>query len=465
METDILVIGGGMAGLTAATKAAEKGLDVTVVMKAMGATAISSGVVDVAGYIYAPEREICIQFASGLEGVRSISKDYPNHPYAIVGGGKNVPAESRVRSSEKVVQDAVKDFLRWMKKVGMPFLGSVKGNMMVMNTLGTVKLTALCSPSIYNGNLRKIRNGSVLFVGINGSPGYDPKFCAKSIQALASRVKEIGIKEAKYAYIDFPGLEGGNSILQVEIARRMDDPENLKKVAKRLKDVAKKKPSDFIAIPPVASAVDPTHNLKVLKEETGCEVFEMISPLQSVPGDRLQRKLEKAAKEAGVRVRSGFEAVDANVSEGKIKSINAKTGSKKFEIAAKAVILATGSFIGGGLEVDGDKWVEYEHVYETLLKLPVFDVSGNSVKWIQVQKLIRNEALPLDGHPVYACGVKVNEKMQPIDVEGKRMYNNLFAAGAVLSGYNYPIEKSGLGVALVTGDVAGLNAATFVKGG
>ena len=50
LEPDILIIGGGMAGLAAGTIAAESGLETLLIRRGQGATAFSSGAIDVIGY-------------------------------------------------------------------------------------------------------------------------------------------------------------------------------------------------------------------------------------------------------------------------------------------------------------------------------------------------------------------------------------------------------------------------------
>ena len=50
-DYDVLVIGGGMAGLVAGISAAESGASVLVVRKGEGATTMSSGAIDIAGYM------------------------------------------------------------------------------------------------------------------------------------------------------------------------------------------------------------------------------------------------------------------------------------------------------------------------------------------------------------------------------------------------------------------------------
>ncbi|MHA1850554.1 MAG: FAD-binding protein, partial [Candidatus Thorarchaeota archaeon] len=51
IEADLMVIGGGIAGLVAGTIAAEAGLNTVLLRKGQSATAYSSGAIDVIGYV------------------------------------------------------------------------------------------------------------------------------------------------------------------------------------------------------------------------------------------------------------------------------------------------------------------------------------------------------------------------------------------------------------------------------
>ena len=51
IETDVLIIGGGMAGLVAGITAAQAGTNTIIVRKGQGATVDSSGAIDIAGYL------------------------------------------------------------------------------------------------------------------------------------------------------------------------------------------------------------------------------------------------------------------------------------------------------------------------------------------------------------------------------------------------------------------------------
>jgi len=80
LEADLVVIGGGMAGLIAGTIAAETGVNTILLRKGQSATAYSSGAIDVIGYL----PEASDPFASPEEGLFALSRLYPLHPYSTV---------------------------------------------------------------------------------------------------------------------------------------------------------------------------------------------------------------------------------------------------------------------------------------------------------------------------------------------------------------------------------------------
>ena len=82
-----MVIGAGVAGLTAATRLAQSGARVCVLAKGVGSTHLAPGLVDVLGYD--PER-----VTSPAEALPSFVEAHPEHPYAVIG-----PTGSPRRSS------------------------------------------------------------------------------------------------------------------------------------------------------------------------------------------------------------------------------------------------------------------------------------------------------------------------------------------------------------------------------
>jgi glycerol-3-phosphate dehydrogenase subunit B len=74
---DVLVIGAGLAGLTAATRLAEGGARVMVLAKGVGATHLAPGTIDVLGY--APTDRVVERPGEALGALG------PEHPYGRIG--------------------------------------------------------------------------------------------------------------------------------------------------------------------------------------------------------------------------------------------------------------------------------------------------------------------------------------------------------------------------------------------
>ncbi|MBS7269576.1 MAG: anaerobic glycerol-3-phosphate dehydrogenase subunit B [Candidatus Freyarchaeota archaeon] len=444
MKVDVFVIGAGVAGLTAAVKAAEKGLKVLAAEKGSGATIQSSGVIDVAGYF--PPNHL---LASASEGVRTIAEKVKNHPYSIIGGGKKAEPERRGQESERKVRRALEFFVEGMKSVGANFMGSLDENVLVTNFVGTFKPTCLCPFTMYNGDLRRLDGSSLVLVGVKGFPDYDPKFCAQSLWDILPRLG-IKPKSVSHAYIDVPSLGGRGDILAIEIARKMDDPEVLENIGQSLQKVVGS--AEHLAIP-TCGVESPEENIKTLAEATGANVFEVASFPPSVPGYRLVKSLEKWAQKSGVSVRRGYKVLGANFDKN-VKSLRVEIGRKIVEIEADVYILASGGFLGGGLKEEKD------FIRESIFNLPVYSSDGVNLEEVYLEKLLSRKVFPKGGHQLFSCGILVDENLQPLSEKGEPVHSNLYAAGSILSGYNYMAEKSGMGVAIATGYLAGLKASS-----
>ena len=72
-------------------------------------------------------------------------------------------------------------------------------------------------------------------------------------------------------------------------------------------------------------------------------------------------------------------------------------------------------------------------------------------------------AISPEGQPVNSCGLTTDPHFRPVNEDGVEWASNLFSAGAVLAGYDYSIEKSGLGVAAMSGFSSAKNAIDFIK--
>jgi anaerobic glycerol-3-phosphate dehydrogenase len=117
-ETDLLIIGGGMAGAIAAITAAKSGIHTILVRPGYGATAISSGAINTNGTV---------------EWLRR--------------------AQGADKSYDELVEQATASFLDLMAQIGYPYTGSPNTEKQLVNVLGTIKAAQFCPETMAPGNI------------------------------------------------------------------------------------------------------------------------------------------------------------------------------------------------------------------------------------------------------------------------------------------------------------------------
>lgn len=115
-----------------------------------------------------------------------------------------------------------------------------------------------------------------------------------------------------------------------------------------------------------------------------------------------------------------------------------------------AVVLATGRHLAGGLVFRRDEAIE------PLFGLPGY-VDGRPLPSSDTSALF--EADTAAEAPGFRVGVGVDEDMRPLDASGRAKLPTLFAAGSVLAEVPIAGAGGGLGIATLTGWLAGRNAA------
>ena len=120
-------------------------------------------------------------------------------------------------------------------------------------------------------------------------------------------------------------------------------------------------------------------------------------------------------------------------------------------------VLATGRFVGGGI-------VRRGALSEALLGLPVQASEGGASGFHLARRpaatlTVRERRAP---QPLLAAGLRVDSQLHPLDLAGAPAHPWLFAAGAVIGGHEHADDGTGLGVAILTGWLAGRAAARRV---
>jgi glycerol-3-phosphate dehydrogenase subunit B len=183
---------------------------------------------------------------------------------------------------------------------------------------------------------------------------------------------------------------------------------------------------------------------ETMQEQLNARVFEIPMGPPSVPGRRLRSALYDGLAAAGVAIRPGTRVTGAESADGRITVLTAERDGETVTVETEAVVLATGGLVGGGVEADRER-----------VREPVFGCHvphpGDRYEWF--------DGAALGDHPFARFGVETDGELRPLDARGEPEYENLRAAGSVLGGYDYAAEKSGSGVSLATGTVAGRLAA------
>ncbi len=440
MEADVIVIGGGMAGTVAALRAAESGADVLLLRKGQGATAMSSGAFDIAGPNDFLPFDPWDSIPSIEEQLRQILRARPLHPYSIIAGGRDGLVDLRARLDEAT------GFVQ-RKLPSLRLAGNDGRNMALPSVFGTVKLCAMAPASMSGGNLLEMREANLALVGIGGLMLFQPHVCKQVIEKCCSLHSPRTVSNVDVIEMSVPRALEALPSAPFEIAHHLDDPGAAEEFAKKLAPSA---PSDatHICFPPILGLRNHSRTYDIFSNILKSRVFEMISPSFSVPGYRLQQALEAALRESKVRVvTSGVTGAERDGRN--VRNLLLEDSRSKRTASAKNYIVASGKFSAGGL-VAGD------YPEEPIFELPLFS-QDKRVDNKFLQDLL---SWNVDGRQLFlSCGLHIDKSLRPLDRFGEPAYENLFAAGSILGEYDYIIDKCGMGIAMLSGYLAGEKAA------
>lgn len=410
MSYDTIVVGAGLAGLIAALRLTEQGQRVLVVARGVGATHLAPATIDVLGYV--GETRVTSP-ASALPSLLSAS---PDHPYG------HVPA------------DQLSVALTWFvaRADALGYAGGLDANMLLPTALGVPKPSALAPRSMSGGDLRA--GGRFVFVGFRGFKDFHPTLLAANL-ARASLSHPI---EARAFELEPPAGRRGDLSGRV-LAGRFDSEGLAGWLVGALEN--RVDADERIGVPAVLGLGSADDTWQELEKRLQRKVFEVATLPPSVPGIRLFNALTQALRMGGARIVLGVRAVGARTSGGRIESVDVANASGTVSHPVGSVVLASGGFASGGLELDS-----FGATRETVFGLPLIGLAGS--------ERVRFAPGYFDTQPLATAGVATDDLLRPVDGSGHPVYTNLHAAGAILGGATPWKEKSGTGISVATGYAA-----------
>ena len=435
-EYDVAVIGIGMAGSMAAITASMRGCNVAIVAHGFGATALSSGCIDILGYV---NGNYVKKISKALKELESINM---KHPYIVIGRGW--------KGAKEILDKALNALLRELNKF---YEGDLEMNRFILTHFGTYKPTALIQRTMRNSTIEQCREfNRILVLGIEGYLDFDPQlfiaFINRFLHDVELRAKFIGTRIKL-------NLNNNQNLTSTIISQSITDFETFKKLKNELRKIVISHNPDLILIPAILSTQfrEAVTQISELESSCKCVISELPAPLPSVPGLRIQNLLLEILRNKGIDIYLCREVkvLTHNSKCITIKCIRSYHSKKTIEIKARNFVIATGDIVSGGIRSTYNIWhgAIIKEYRETLLNIPLY---------IPVhKKFVDIDFFNTDKHSILEIGIEINEDLKPV-FNNEVLFDNLYAAGSILAHYNFIAEKCGLGVAIATGYRAGIEA-------
>lgn len=410
-EFDLLVVGGGFAGLISALVASKRGQKVCILTQGAGSLTIGGGVVDMLGYVG----------KNPIKDPFDAMESLPDtHPYRLLGVEK--------------VREAVDFFKDFTKSCGYPYESNGRLNSWEPTALGNLKPTYLRPSGMDTDVVRDTKE--IVIVNVEGLKDFYPRLMLKGLR------EQPGFKDKHYSVVTMRSpYESAKDLSAFDIAAYVTRPSGRAWLMDEFKRAIA--PDSVVLMPPLLG-VRPDMSLRQeIRQQMGVRCLEMSVMPPSVLGMRMRTMIIDELKKADTEIIEMAQVVRADV-DGKVcKAVYTKAPDKERRYVADRFIIATGGFFGGGcVSAPGKAW---EAVFNIDLHAPAEQEAWSAARLFGG-----------DAHPFGSMGVKVNGGLQAVDDGGEPLLENVRFAGRTVGGYDFVAERSGNGVALATAYSAGL---------
>lgn len=290
LKFDVVVIGSGLSGVMAALRASSQGKKVAVVRKGWGASALVSGIFEIA-----PTQGEQVEFSSVLASLKAKNLYHPYHHLDL----EALPTA----------------FELFKKFFPLKIQGSYTENHLFLSDMGFWQRAAFAMESQFL-DFRTLGRKKVLTLG------YDFSWFQES------------------------------QLLPQMLAKKLDHPEEVRKCAQQIKSKFQLHNYDLLLFPPVLGLDFFSDMKRELEHLLGLPVYETVATVPSVPGLRFQKALDASLHKASIPLIQG-KVKNFDHHKKKITTLRVSdelaTEFNETTLEADLFILATGKFFSGGL--------------------------------------------------------------------------------------------------------------------
>ncbi|MEH2921904.1 glycerol-3-phosphate dehydrogenase subunit GlpB [Samsonia erythrinae] len=406
MRYDVVIIGGGLAGLTCGIRLAEQGKRCAIVSAGQNALHFASGALDLLSYL--PDGQSVDQPLAALE---ELARQAPHHPYSRMGAATVAALLSQAEAL--------------LARSHLSLQGSYQRNHWRMTPLGKFRP---CWLSPVEGVTRGLPDSGFganpLIVGIEGFLDFQPRIVSGLLQeqGIAARSDEL-----KLPVLDAL-RQNPSEFRAVNIARVLDRAENRSALIAELSLLAS---GNDAIIMPACLGLDSPDIVDALRNALGKPVRLLPTLPPSLLGLRLHQALSSRFRQLGGMVMPGDRVVRGSLLPKKVAVYSQH--HRDIPLQAQHVVLASGSFFSNGLVSQFDRVAE-----------PVF---GLDVRFAERREDWSHQDV-FAPQPYMQFGVVTDERLHPRI--GGETVDTLYAIGAVLEGFDPIAQGCGAGVSLLS---------------
>jgi glycerol-3-phosphate dehydrogenase subunit B len=300
-EFDVLVIGEGLSGMTAAATACHQGAHVMLVSKGPGSFVLGTACVD-------------------LDGLDA-------RALGLGDSGKNE------------IEKAIDFFVDLTAAAGCSYEGGVRERRLVPTIMGTFAKVSLAPTPLWKGDPRGVCQQVV--VGFDDLFAFDANFIA---ERLSVRSKEMGLLTSYLGLLaKLPQAHNQRWLTPLEIASEIDrNPFYRHALIAALQPLVDD--AELLIIPGILGLDCDDDDIRRFEHDIGCAICELPTLPPSVPGLRLLRRLESHLAAMGTEICTGFSvqklSMDGDHCTGAVLDIPGKPRT----VHVDSVILAAGKF-------------------------------------------------------------------------------------------------------------------------